>query len=391
MNVYRLIVHHTDKPAAMQWTRDNRRIALGWGKVGDVAAYESKAEIRSALKSSYPPPIRNNFASGSQSLWSFCHDLQIGDLVILSGDKARELVVEITGDYGFIAGESPLFGEYNHQRPIEITDYDGDKLWRAAGGLQTGVSRYQALVRCQNAIDLDEIVADESEIVFDRKRAQTYDERQNSSAPLFDALRFSMRFVMATLPADAHVLCVGLGTGTELIELAKFYPDWKFTALDTSAAMLDVCRARLLELGLANRCSFHEGTLASLPGTHLFDGATCLMVSHGIKERDERSGFFAEIAARLKPGALLVSSDLSCDVSTFNYRELLESWIAMMRFSGVPESDIEKFVAGYGPNNVVLPPHQVESILEAGGFQAPVQFFQGLLIGAWVSRRALNK
>ena len=228
----------------------------------------------------------------------------------------------------------------------------------------------------------------ESSIVFDSDRAKTYDERQNSSAPLFDALRFSMRFVMADLPADAHVLCVGLGTGTELIELAKFFPNWQFTAVEPSAAMLDVCRARVEELGLSERCTFHEGALDSLPGAVAYDAATALMVSHSFKERDARIGFFAEIAARLKPGALLVSSDLSSDVTTFNYQKLLESWIGMMQFSGVPAADIEKFVSGYVPGNVVLPPREVEAIIEAGGFEAPVQFFRGLLLGAWVSRRA---
>ena len=226
-----------------------------------------------------------------------------------------------------------------------------------------------------------------TEIVFDQTRAATYDERQNPSAPLFDALRFSMRFVMADLPAEAHVLCVGLGTGTELIELAKFYPDWKFTALDPSAAMLDVCRARVEELGFAQRCEFHQGTLDSLPDGAPFDAATSLMVSHSFSQREARIGFFAEIAARLKPGALLVSSDLSSDVSTFNYEKLLESWIGMMKFSGVPAEEIEKFTSGYIPNNVVLPPREVEAIIEAGGFEASVAFFQGLLIRAWVSRR----
>ena len=391
MNIYRLIVHHTDKPAAIKWTRDNKRIAIGWGDIGDVAAYGSKAEIKSAIKTHYTPMHRDNSSSGSESLWSFCHDVQIGDLMILSGDKSRELVVKVTGDYEFVPGASPLFGEYNHQRAIEITQYDGDKLWNAAGGLQTGVSRYRTLVRCQNAIDSDEMSAPESPIVFDRERAQTYDERQNSSAPLFDALRFSMRFVMADLPTNAHVLCVGLGTGTELIELAKFYPDWKFTAVEPSKPMLDICRARVDELGFSERCTFHEGTLESLPAGTSFDAATALMVSHGFSQREARIDFFAEIAARLKPGALLVSSDLSCDVTTYNYQKLLESWIGMMRFSGVPASEIEKFVAGYVPGNVVLPPREVEAIIEAGGFEAPVQFFQGLLLGAWVSRRAANK
>ncbi len=150
-----MIVHHTDRAAAMRWTRANRRIAIGWGKSGDVRQYDAKDHIKTVLPVLYPPPHPNNSKSGSESLWSFCHDMQIGDLIILSGDKGRELVVEITGDYEFVAGQSPLYGEYNHQRAIEITQYDGDKLWRAAGGLEEGVSRYRTLVRCQNAVDMD--------------------------------------------------------------------------------------------------------------------------------------------------------------------------------------------------------------------------------------------
>ena len=157
MNIYRMIVHHTDRPAAMRWTRANRRVAIGWGKSGDVARYNGKAELKRALVACYPPPIRNNFKSGSESLWSFCHDVCIGDLIILSGNKTRELVVEITGDYEFVPGDSPLFGEYNHQRAMEITQYDADKLWRAAGGLEAGVSRYQALVRCQRSVETGEL------------------------------------------------------------------------------------------------------------------------------------------------------------------------------------------------------------------------------------------
>ena len=157
MTIWRMIAHHTDRTAAMRWTRANRRIAIGWGKAGDVTNYQTKADLKSALHASYPPPIRDNFKSGSESLWLLCHDVEIGDLIILSGAHGRELVVEITGDYEFVPGASPLYGEYNNQRAIELTDYDGDKLWRAAGGSQVGVSVYQTLVRCQNAVELDEL------------------------------------------------------------------------------------------------------------------------------------------------------------------------------------------------------------------------------------------
>lgn len=157
MTIWRMIAHHTDKPAAMEWTRKHRRIAIGWGDIGDVAAYNAKADIKSAIQAHYLPPHPNNAGSGSESLWSFCHDVQIGDLVILSGDKSRELVVEVTGNYEFVDGPSPLFGEYNNQRAVEITEYDGNKLWDAAGGLEAGVSRYRTLVKCQHEVDVDEL------------------------------------------------------------------------------------------------------------------------------------------------------------------------------------------------------------------------------------------
>lgn len=35
-------------------------------------------------------------------------------------------------------------------------------------------------------------------------------------------------------------------------------------------------------------------------------------------------------------------------------------------------------------------PHEVEAIIETGGFEMPVQFYQNLLIRAWYSRRALE-
>ena len=155
MTIWRMIVHHTDKPAAIEWTRKNRRIAIGWGDIGDVAAYGAKADIKNAIKTRYLPPHPNNGGSGSESLWSFCHDVQIGDLVILSGDKSRELVVEVTGDYEYVEAKPPLFGEYNNQRKIEVTEYDGNTLWEAAGGLEIGVSRYRTLVKCQRAVDVD--------------------------------------------------------------------------------------------------------------------------------------------------------------------------------------------------------------------------------------------
>ncbi len=38
LNVWRLMAHHDDPEAVVDWTRENGRIAIGWGMGGDIVA-----------------------------------------------------------------------------------------------------------------------------------------------------------------------------------------------------------------------------------------------------------------------------------------------------------------------------------------------------------------
>jgi len=226
----------------------------------------------------------------------------------------------------------------------------------------------------------------EPTVVFDQERASSYDKRAANLAPTRDALFLLTRVILSELPPDARLLCVGLGTGAELIDLAQAFPLWRFTAVEPAAPMLDVCRQRAEECGLTSRCTFHEGYLDSLPAADPFDAATCLLVSH-FMQQEERRGFFNQIALRLRPQGYLISSDIAYDMSAPTYQSILDVWMRMLRSAGFPAEDVEKFRASYGRETAVLPPQEVESIIMAGGFDAPVQFFQNLLIRAWYSRR----
>jgi tRNA (cmo5U34)-methyltransferase len=53
----------------------------------------------------------------------------------------------------------------------------------------------------------------------------------------------------------------------------------------------------------------------------------------------------------------------------------------------VPEDALERIRAAYRRDVAVLPPTEVASIIAAGGFHPPVQFFQAGLIHAWLARR----
>ncbi|WP_435019885.1 class I SAM-dependent methyltransferase [Tundrisphaera sp. TA3] len=224
--------------------------------------------------------------------------------------------------------------------------------------------------------------------VFDQKCASGYDQQWSKIAPLREALHLLMGAVLSDLRADARILCVGAGTGPEVIDLAERFPGWRFVAVEPSAPMLDVCRRKAEERGIAARCVFHEGYLESLPPCEEFDAATSLLVSQFILDRAERSGFFRGIADRLRPGGLLVNADLSSDADPEAYERLRGAWFRMMRDGVLTAEAVEKMRAAHDRDVALLPPGEVAAIISAGGFDAPVQFLQTGLIRAWVARRA---
>jgi tRNA (cmo5U34)-methyltransferase len=229
--------------------------------------------------------------------------------------------------------------------------------------------------------------SDELKTAFDQQ-ASGYDKQWAKMAPIRDGLHFLLESVFAELPADARILCVGVGTGAELAHLAKKFPRWSFTAVEPSGAMLDVCRHRAEEEGFTSRCYFHEGYLDSLPSKDMYDAATCFLVSQFILEQEARSEFFRTIANRLQPRGILASSDLASEVGSDDYEALLHVWLNIMAAADVTPERLERMRAAYANDVAVLPPAAVASIIESGGFEAPVQFFQAGLLHAWFSKRA---
>ena len=106
--------------------------------------------------------------------------------------------------------------------------------------------------------------------------AASYDAQWANLGAINDSLHLLMGGVFSILPTDAKILCVGAGTGAEIIYLAQRLPKWHFTAVEPSTVMVDECRRRLRALDLEKRCSFHSGYLETLPSSNLFDAATSL-------------------------------------------------------------------------------------------------------------------
>ena len=197
-----------------------------------------------------------------------------------------------------------------------------------------------------------------------------------------DSLHLFIRMVLGDLPDEARILCVGAGTGPELIYLAKAFPLWHFTIVEPAAPMLAVCRQRAEDCGITSRCTFHEGFLASLAPSEKFHAATSILVSQFIMVPEKRSEFFGEIAARLHPEGYLINADLASDMSSSDFKSLVEVWAHTLKYADVPAEEVQ----GLGKRVAVLPSGEIKSLITAGGFTPPIQFFQAILIHAWYAK-----
>ena len=227
--------------------------------------------------------------------------------------------------------------------------------------------------------------------VFNAETAASYDQKTGEWAASRDALFSMMRLILAEMPAESRILCVGVGTGTEMIALAQSFPNWHFTAVEPAPAMLSVCRRKAHDAGIDSRCTFHEGFLETLPASEPFDAATCLLVSHFFTKSEERTEFFAGIAERMRPQGILINSDLMLNMPDSKFQNLLEVWMRMLHGSGWSAQDTDKMRDSWNKSVSMLSSTEAESVITAGGFETPTLFFQTLFIHAWFSKRSSTK
>lgn len=215
---------------------------------------------------------------------------------------------------------------------------------------------------------------------FDKGHAAAYDQRWAGMAAINDAQHLLLKAILSGIGSQARVLCVGAGTGAELLALAAAYADWQFTVVEPSAGMIEQCRRRAEAQGITDRCTFHEGFLDSLPQADPFDAATSILVSHFLVDRDRRKSYFSEIARRLRPGGLMVNSDLAADMSSPQYQSLVQHWVSLHRWAG-----LETKTDHLGREVALLSADEMQSLLVDSGFVCPTLYFQALLIRTWVS------
>ena len=225
---------------------------------------------------------------------------------------------------------------------------------------------------------------------FGLEQAAAYDARFAKFAPMRDALHLLAGAILATLPEDARILCVGAGTGAEVLALAQRFPHWRFMAVEPSGPMLELCRQKAIAAGVVDRCEFHEGYLDSLPLTETYDAATSFLVSQFVLDIEKRRDFFCQIAERIVPGGYLLDAELSGDMSTPEYAELFEVWLRVFELADFTPAMMDGLRGAYGRDVAITPSHEIEALIASAGFEAPIAFLQTGLIYAWFTKRSVG-
>lgn len=222
--------------------------------------------------------------------------------------------------------------------------------------------------------------------LFNKAMAEAYDERNRKLAPIADAMHFLIRLVLRRLPARSRVLCVGVGTGAEMLSLAEAFPQWSFLGLDPSAEMLEVCAERLKKAGVSDRCGLVQGYVQDAPPGESFDAALAVLVGHFVS-RTERLRFYQNMVSRLRSGGYVVDTEISCDLDSPQFPSMLEDWEQVQKLMGANAASIATLPTQLREMLTVLPPAEIEGLLRQSGVLTPVRFFQAFMISGWYGQK----
>ncbi len=222
---------------------------------------------------------------------------------------------------------------------------------------------------------------------FTKEVSQSYDERNSKLTPISGNMHFLIRLVLKELPARARVLCVGVGTGAEILSLASANPEWTFVGVDPSDSMLEVCRERLKEAGFLSRCELIHGFVQDLPGGEQYDAAVSVLVSHFVK-REERQEFFRQIVSRVLKGGYFVNTEISVDLDAAEFPSLLKNWEQVQTLMGATPESLAALPKQMREALTVLPPSEVERVMRQSGVAMPIRFYQAFLISGWYGKKA---
>jgi tRNA (cmo5U34)-methyltransferase len=228
-----------------------------------------------------------------------------------------------------------------------------------------------------------------SDTGFNAERAKGYDERIEQMLPGYTLMqRLTAIYLGTEIPESARVLIVGAGTGAELVECGSRHPNWRFTAVDPSPAMLKIAREKTDAAGISAQVTWHEQSLKKLKVDEPFDAAAMLLVLHFLPDDGGKAALLEHIAGRLKPGAPLVLSTFVGDPANTRTKKIYELARTYAIANGVARAEAEEKMNLARTDVHLVPEERIKALLRDTGFIDVQRVLQGLAMTMWIARTA---
>jgi tRNA (cmo5U34)-methyltransferase len=228
---------------------------------------------------------------------------------------------------------------------------------------------------------------------FDKKppvKVEKYDKSIRLFCGAYEEMfKISHSCLRARLPKDAKVLVVGAGTGMEICEFGPLNPGWSFCGVDPSEDMLTLATRKISEKNLTNHIEFKKGYVDDLEDTEVFDGATCILVMHFLKDDGGKLALLKSICKRLKRGTPFLLIDGYGQPGSREFEEIKASWKQYPMIQGVLSENVENAF-----NEVIMkmiqfvPESRILELLRTAGFTGMFKFYSGFLYGGWMGYKA---
>ena len=178
---------------------------------------------------------------------------------------------------------------------------------------------------------------------FDDQVAQVFDDMISRSVPLYTDVQRSIPKLIQLLP-HAHLKVVDLGcsTGTSLIHLSGQLPDHalELIGVDSSAAMLEKCTAKIATAGLRHSVQTHCSRIQD----YEFTQASVVLMNYTLQfvPRPQREDVLKSIHSSLADGGFMMLSEKVASPEPAFHNTMTELYFEYKRRMGYSELEISR-------------------------------------------------
>jgi tRNA (cmo5U34)-methyltransferase len=203
--------------------------------------------------------------------------------------------------------------------------------------------------------------------------ADDYDRAIVTFVPHYqEMIATALELLAALVPAPAHVLDLGGGTGALSEAVLRARPEAHVTVLDIDAQMLEQARARLARF--AGRVAFLQASFHDpLPPA---DAVVASLSLHHIGELAAKVRVYAAIRACLPAGGLFLNLDATVSSDPTLRAQTFATWASGMAAHGIDEASAYRHFAEWAREDRYFSLHEELGALAQAGFAEPECFWR---------------